>query len=276
MSVRRLVGSDGAVRGNARHRRRQTVQLDEGTFRVLVGGREVGVETFSIRQNGEGADAVIIAQGRVVLTRGRGSEVVANVQLAGAGLRPVAYDVELRGGDARRIRGTHHGQPGERPDRFPIGRDDARVPGQRRRSDSRRRCGPPLLLHRATRCGRCIIQTPIIVPRESRQVQATVHAGPARRASARAADHRPLATKLVVTAGGDRAQRVGGQPEPGAAGRDPVARLRGRPHRTALGGRRAIRWTRQSSQRSRRRWRGSRNRDAPSVRRGDTRHRCTP
>jgi hypothetical protein len=84
----------------------QTVQLDEGTFRLLVGGREVGVETFSIRQNGEGADAVIIAQGRVVLNGTAGSEVIANVQVSGARLRPVAYDLELRGGDVRRIRGS--------------------------------------------------------------------------------------------------------------------------------------------------------------------------
>src|SRR5687768_1475716 len=78
----------------------QTVTVDEGTFRILVGGREVGVETFKIGQNGSGAEAVIIASGRVVL---ESTEYSANVQLAGAGLRPVAYDVELRGGDARRI-----------------------------------------------------------------------------------------------------------------------------------------------------------------------------
>ncbi len=84
----------------------QTVRLDEGTFRILVDGREVGTETFSLRQNGTGADAVVIAQGRVVLDS---RETTANVQLAGTGLRLVAYDVELSGADARRIRASISG-----------------------------------------------------------------------------------------------------------------------------------------------------------------------
>lgn len=82
----------------------QTVTLDEGTFRILLDGTEVGMETFSIRQNGSGEDAVVIARGRVVLDAGRGGqEVQANVQLAGGTLRPAAYDIEVRGGDAQRI-----------------------------------------------------------------------------------------------------------------------------------------------------------------------------
>jgi hypothetical protein len=88
----------------------QTVRIDEGTFRIVQGGREVGVETFTIRQNGTGADAVIIAQGRVVLERNGAGEVVANVQFAGTGLRPVAYDMEIRGADARRIQGSVAGR----------------------------------------------------------------------------------------------------------------------------------------------------------------------
>jgi len=81
----------------------QTVQLDEGTFRILVGGREVGTETFSLRQNGTGEDAVVIAQGRVVLDS---NETTANVQLSGSGLRLVAYDVEISGDAAQRIRAS--------------------------------------------------------------------------------------------------------------------------------------------------------------------------
>lgn len=82
----------------------QTVTLDEGTFRILVDGTEVGMETFSIRQNGTGNDAVVIARGRVVLDAVRGGqEVQASVQLTGGGLRPAAYDMEVRGGDAQRI-----------------------------------------------------------------------------------------------------------------------------------------------------------------------------
>src|SRR5512138_500707 len=50
--------------------RAQTSTLDEGAFRLMVDGREVGTETFSIRQSGEGDRAVVIAQGRVVLANG--------------------------------------------------------------------------------------------------------------------------------------------------------------------------------------------------------------
>jgi hypothetical protein len=82
----------------------QTQTLDEGTFRILIDGTEVGMETFAIRQNGSGADAVVIAHGRIVLDAGRGGqEVQANVQLAGGSLRPALYDVEVRGGEAQRI-----------------------------------------------------------------------------------------------------------------------------------------------------------------------------
>jgi hypothetical protein len=178
----------------------QTVQLDEGTFRILVGGREVGMETFSIRQNGEGADAVIIAQGRVVLdAAGGSSEVVANVQLAGAGLRPVAYDVELRGGDARRI--------------------NARITGSRASARTVSASGETMreylvsdgavllddgVAHHfyfiAQRAAQGATQMPIIVPRESRQVQATVQR--AGEESISAGGGTVSATKLVVTAGG--------------------------------------------------------------------------
>ena len=88
----------------------QTETLDEGTFRILVSGAEVGMETFSIRRSGSGADAVVIAKGRVVLDASRGGQQIqANVQLAGPTLRPAAYEVEVRGGDAQGIRATVRG-----------------------------------------------------------------------------------------------------------------------------------------------------------------------
>jgi hypothetical protein len=153
----------------------QTVQLDEGTFRLLLGGREVGRETFSIRQNGTGADAVIIAQGRVVLEGNGAGEVVANVQLAGAGLRPVAYDLELRGADARRIHGSVTGR-----------RASARVTAA---SETFREYlvtdGAVILDDGVSHHYYFIAQralagataVPIMVPRESRQVQATISLG---------------------------------------------------------------------------------------------------
>jgi hypothetical protein len=179
----------------------QTVQLDEGTFRILVGGREVGVETFSIRQNGEGADAVVIAQGRVVLNDNGGSEVIANVQVAGAGLRPVAYDLELRGADARRIRGS--------------------VTGTRASARTLSRTGETMREYLVTdgavilddgvahhyyfiaqRATAGAARTAVMVPRESRQLVATLRVGGEESVSAGGTTTR--ARRLTVEpAGGD-------------------------------------------------------------------------
>lgn len=180
----------------------QTVQLDEGTFRILVSGREVGMETFSIRQNGTGADAVIIAQGRVVLDGAGGSdEVLANVQLSGAGLRPVAYDVELRGGDARRINAQVTGS-----------RASARTvseAGEKMReylvSDGAVLLDDGVAHHYyfiAQRVNAGATTTPIVIPRESRQVQATIAA--AGREQVESGGRRVSANRIVITpAGGD-------------------------------------------------------------------------
>lgn len=84
----------------------QTVTLDEGAFRVSIAGKEVGTETFSIRQNGTGEGAVIIAVGRVVLDADKGpQEVSAELQVGGRTLRPAAYEVRVQGGGAERITG---------------------------------------------------------------------------------------------------------------------------------------------------------------------------
>lgn len=84
----------------------QTVSLDEGSFRLSIQGREVGTETFSIRQNGTGEAAVIIAVGRVVLDAERGpQEVSSELQVGGRTLRPAAYEVRVEGSGAERITG---------------------------------------------------------------------------------------------------------------------------------------------------------------------------
>lgn len=76
--------------------------LDEGTFRILVGGREVGRETFSIRQSGAGPEAVVVAQGRVTLTS---QDLTSSLELRGAGLRPASYQMQVEGDGSRRIAG---------------------------------------------------------------------------------------------------------------------------------------------------------------------------
>ena len=80
--------------------------LDEGSFRLLIDGREVGRETFSIRRAGSGPDAAIIAQGRVSLDAGPAPEEVATkLEVSGVGLRPTAYELTVRGEESRRILG---------------------------------------------------------------------------------------------------------------------------------------------------------------------------
>jgi hypothetical protein len=183
----------------------QTVQLDEGTFRLLVAGREVGVETFSIRRNGEGADAVIIAQGRVVLNGTGGSEVIANVQVSGAGLRPVAYDLELRGADARRIRGSVTGSRASARTMSPAGetmREYLVTEGAVILDDG--------VAHHyyfmAQRAAAGAARTPIMVPRESRQMLATLTMGGEESVSAGGTTTR--ARRLTVEPAGGDARHV--------------------------------------------------------------------
>jgi hypothetical protein len=181
----------------------QTVTIDEGTFRVQVGGREVGVETFSIRQNGTGADAVVIAQGRVALPEA--AEVLANVQFGGTVLRPVAYDVELRGADARRIRAAITGS-----------RASARTvsAGGETMKEYLVSDGAVLLdegvAHHyyflARRAAGGATRIPVIIPRENRQVQATVSA--AGEESVTIAGSSVRARKLTVQLPGGDARTV--------------------------------------------------------------------
>ncbi|HEX7050301.1 MAG TPA: hypothetical protein VF188_08885 [Longimicrobiales bacterium] len=84
----------------------QTISLDEGSLQLLVGGREVGRETFTIRQNGTGPAMVIIARGAVVLdTAGAPQQLQALLRVEGPGLRPASYNLNLVGGNGQRIAG---------------------------------------------------------------------------------------------------------------------------------------------------------------------------
>jgi hypothetical protein len=84
----------------------QTVTLDEGSFRLSVAGKEVGTEAFSIRQNGTGETAVIIAVGRIVLDGEKGPQQLnSELQVAGGTLRPAAYEVRVQGAASEQIKG---------------------------------------------------------------------------------------------------------------------------------------------------------------------------
>lgn len=78
----------------------QTVTLDEGTFRVLQRGQESGLETFSIRRNGAGESAVVIAVGRVTQP---GETLNSQLQTTGPGLRPSAYEAHIQAPDSMAI-----------------------------------------------------------------------------------------------------------------------------------------------------------------------------
>ena len=85
----------------------QTAIVDEGTFRLSVRGRTVGTETFTIRRTGAGTNATTVAQGRVVLETGQQTQAVLEFQ--GSGLRPAAYQIEVRGDDRQNITGRAAG-----------------------------------------------------------------------------------------------------------------------------------------------------------------------
>ncbi len=85
----------------------QAGTADQGTFRVLVGGREVGTEQFSIAQTGSGNGAVLLATGRVSLRLPSGSlELTPRLRATGVGADPVHYEVDVGGDSPPRIVGN--------------------------------------------------------------------------------------------------------------------------------------------------------------------------
>ena len=89
----------------------QVAAPDEGVFRIFIEGREVGTETFSIRQRGTGPAAVTVAEGRVVLSSpDAASEVRSLVEHALTGQSRLRYQVDILGEDRTSIRGRLMGQ----------------------------------------------------------------------------------------------------------------------------------------------------------------------
>ncbi len=85
----------------------QTTVVDEGTFRLSVRGTPVGTETFAIRRSGSGPGATIVAQGRVVLDSGEQTRSL--LQFEGPDLRPTAYQIEVTGPRTQSITGQASG-----------------------------------------------------------------------------------------------------------------------------------------------------------------------
>jgi hypothetical protein len=184
----------------------QGTLIDEGSFRLLVRGQEVGTETFSIRQTGAGADAVVTARGRVVLDGQRGAqEIAATLQVGGSALRPAVYEMTLEGADAQRIAGRVVG-----------GRFSARIlsaTGETGReylvSDGAVVLDEGVAHHYyflARRVSGGTVRVPIVVPRESRQLQAEVT--DAGSASVTVAGRSVSARRLTVTPAGGSVRTV--------------------------------------------------------------------
>jgi hypothetical protein len=146
--------------------------VDQGTFRVSVGGHEVGTEEFTITQSGSGTVAVTMASGKVDLRLPSGSlQLTPRLRAQGVGADPVQYQVDVSGDAPQRIVGT-----------IADGRVSQKIvtgAGEQLR-EYVASAGAVVLdegvahhyyfLAQRTHAGR----VPVIVPRENRQVVATV------------------------------------------------------------------------------------------------------
>lgn len=152
--------------------RAQGGAADQGTFRVSVDGRPVGTEEFAIRQTGSGTSTEVVATGRVELSLPTGTLLLVP-RLRGQGLQsdPVAYQIDVGGDSPRKIVGT-----------IGAGRFSSRIitgSGEQLREYVASQGALVLdegiahhyyFLAQRLRNGR----VPVIIPRENRQVVATV------------------------------------------------------------------------------------------------------
>jgi hypothetical protein len=150
----------------------QTETEDQGTFQVLVGGRPVGTEDFSITQTGSGENAEIVATGRVRLQLPAGTlDLGPRLRTTGFQAQPVSYEVTIGGTSPQKIVGT-----------LGNGRFSTRIVTQsgEQLREYLASSGAIVLddgvahqyyfLARRMRAGR----VPVIIPRENRQAMATV------------------------------------------------------------------------------------------------------
>lgn len=146
--------------------------VDSGTFVVYVEDRDAGRESFIITQSGSGSGAQIVATGRVRLRLPEGTlELDPRLTGRGVGADPVNYQVDVGGTSPSRVVGSVGG-----------GRFSAKIvtPTGEQLREYVASNGAVVLengvahhyffLAQRTHQGR----VPVIVPRENRQVMATV------------------------------------------------------------------------------------------------------
>lgn len=76
----------------------QSVTIDEGSFRILVDGSEVGSEAFAIRRSGSGADAQFIATAEIQMQVPEGRlDLRPALQASGGDMAVSAYQIKVSG-----------------------------------------------------------------------------------------------------------------------------------------------------------------------------------
>jgi hypothetical protein len=178
------------------------VLLDEGTFRIVVSGRDVGSENFSIQQTGAASNRVINARGSVTTdTDGNAEELHSVLQVAGATLQPMAYNLRiLRDSREEQIAG-----------RVVAGRFIAKIvspTGEELReylTSDRALLIDQGIVHQyyflARRVQEGSMRIPIIIPRQSRQISVQVEQGGEERVSV--GNQQITARRLIITPSGD-------------------------------------------------------------------------
>lgn len=88
----------------------QTVVLDEGEFTIFVEGQRAGTESFAIRRNGTGPEAIVIAEGIVTIRGPAGPSQMRPILQARADLAPVQYLNQLEGQEVSDVQIRSQGQ----------------------------------------------------------------------------------------------------------------------------------------------------------------------
>jgi hypothetical protein len=110
LTARPLVLAWGAVVAAAAPARAQVAVLDEGTFRLAVGGREIGTETFTIRRVGQGPDAHVIANAVIELDLETGHEQVKPLLQTAPDMSVARYQLEISGRESTELAVTLQGR----------------------------------------------------------------------------------------------------------------------------------------------------------------------
>lgn len=147
-------------------------EVDEGSFEILVSGRPVGTEQFSIRQSGAGAGSEYVATGTVEVLQPSGRiDLASRLRATGFQADPTTYEVTVRGDAARQIVGSVGNGRFSARIVTPVGeqlREFVASPGATILDEGI--AHHYYFLARRTRTG----SVPVIIPREYRQVMAEV------------------------------------------------------------------------------------------------------